>query len=1050
MGKNIFDWENPEVFKRNKEDGHVIAFAYDSEKDALAGGDSPYKQTLNGKWKFYWQMGLDGCPDNFYSDSFDDSGWREINVPSVWQTEKTGSYPYYYASTYPRAISRKKSKIPSIDHDMQEIGIYRRSFELPENFDGKQIFLHFGAVKSAIEVYVNGSFVGYSQGSMTPHEFDITNFLTAGKNNVAAKVYRYSDAQYLEDQDMWLLCGIYREVYIFAEPKVCVRDFFITTDLDAEYKNADVNLEIQVNNYHSQAKKATVKAFFEKDGKRTEIGCEEFEAQKGANKINLACTAENPEKWSAETPNLYRLVIELSVDGEGASCKTIRFGFKKVEIVGEKILFNGQPLMIRGVNRHDFDPDHGWAVPKERYLQDLSLMKKANINSIRTSHYPDDPYLYELCDEYGFYVMDECDLETHGVRRKGVPGSNPVWTGAVVDKMQRMVLRDRNHACVFMWSLGNEAGDGDNFMKMKQAALELDKTRQFHYEGDFDFTKSDVISRMYPLADTMEKLGTRTPIEITLYDNIANALAADSKPIPKEAYTKPVLLCEYAHAMENSLGNFQEFMDDFEKYDNMCGGYIWDFVDQAIRYKAEDGDHWLYGTDFEKKEPKKPLTLPNTTAVTGSNTYFCANGIIAADRKPHPSWFEVRKVYSEIKLEAKDLEKKLFTLKNKHLFTDLSGFEIKWVINADGVEVENGTLGTVTVAPMSEKEVEIPFKCDLSENKEYVLIVSYITKEDKPYCEKGYEQSFDQFILKEKAEVEEKWPNTELIFVDHNGKVVVQNDNFSVVIKEGKIVSLKYDEKEYVKSEIKPNFFRAVTDNDLSTLNFMPPLIPMHPYYRWQKATEKLWGKLADIEQKRSGEVVIKYSWDVISMNDVHSVITVYPDGRLKFELKGTPKGGPVLRFGMQFGLVKELDLVKWYGRGPQETYSDRKTGAKIGIWEKSVNDLEHHYMRPQENGNRVDIRWVELFNADGSKGLKFTAPLSTPLEFSAWHYTQNELEAATHIHKLKHSDITTFNFDLAQMGVGGDMPGDAKVREPYILHPNKEYDYSFTVEPIK
>jgi len=1050
MSKNIFDWENPEVFKRNKEDGHVIAFGYDSEADALSGEPSPYKQTLNGKWKFYWQMGLEGCPDNFYADDFDDSSWREIEVPSVWQTEKTGSYPYYYASTFPRAISRKKSKIPSIDHDMQEIGIYRRSFTLPENFGDKRVFIHFGAVKSAIEVYVNGSFVGYSQGSMTPHEFDITNYLSDGENQVAAKVYRYSDAQYLEDQDMWLLCGIYREVYIFAEQKVSIRDFFITTDLDGEYKDADVNLEIKVNNYHSHARKATVSAFFEKDGKRTEIGSKEFEAQKGENKINLSCKAENPEKWSAETPNLYRLVIELKVENESVSYKTIRFGFKKVEIVGEKILFNGKPLMIRGVNRHDFDPDRGWAVPRERYLQDLSLMKKANINSIRTSHYPDDPYLYELADEYGFYVMDECDLESHGVRRKGVPGSNPVWTGAVIDKMERMVLRDRNHACVFMWSLGNEAGDGDNFMKMKEAALKLDSTRQFHYEGDFDFTKSDVISRMYPMADTMEKLGTRTPIEITLYDNIANALAADSKPIPKEAYTKPVLLCEYAHAMENSLGNFQEFMDDFEKYDNMCGGYIWDFVDQAIRFKAEDGDHWLYGTDFEKKEPKKPLQLPNTTAVTGSNTYFCANGIIAADRKPHPSWFEVKKVYCEIKTEAKNLEKKLFTIKNKHLFTDLSAYEIKWVINADGVEVESGTLGTVDVAPMSEKEIEIPFKCDLAENKEYVLIVSYITKTDKPYCEKGYEQSFDQFVLKGKAEVETTHPNTELMYVDHNGKVVVQSDSFSVVIKEGKIVSLKYDEKEYVKSEIKPNFFRAVTDNDLSTFNFMPPLIPMHPYYRWQKATDRLWGKLANIEQKRSGEVVIKYSWDVISMNDVHSTITVYPDGVLKFELKGTPKGGPVLRFGMQFGLVKELDCVKWYGRGPQETYSDRKTGAKIGLWEKSVNDLEHHYMRPQENGNRVDVRWVELSNEDKSKALKFTAPLSTPLEFSAWHYTQNELEAATHIHKLKHSDITTFNFDLAQMGVGGDMPGDAKVREPYILHPNKEYEYSFTVEPVK
>ena len=1050
MAKNKYDWENPAVIKRNKEDGHVIAFCYDDEKSALERKPSDYKATLDGKWKFYWQMGIEGCPESFYKPDFDDSDWKYITVPSVWQTEKTGSFPYYYASTFPRAISRKKSKIPSIDHDMQEIGIYRREFDLPENFSDKEVFLHFGAVKSAIEVYVNGSFVGYSQGAMTPHEFDITKYLVPGKNSVAAKVYRYSDAQYIEDQDMWLLCGIYREVYIFAEPKVCLRDFFITTDLDKDYNNSDVELEVQVNNYHSKDKKAKVTAYIERNGKKTPIGEAELVAKNGVNKVHLKTTVESPEKWSAEVPNLYNLVIELDAEKHSKVYKSIRFGFKKVEIVGEKILFNGQPMMLRGTNRHDFDPDHGWAVPKERFLQDMSLMKKANINSIRTSHYPDDPYFYELADEYGFYVMDECDMESHGVRRKGVPGSNPVWTPAVVDKMERMVLRDRNHACVFMWSLGNEAGDGENFVKMKEAALKLDTTRQFHYEGDFDFTKSDVISRMYPLEDTMKKLGNREPITITLYDNIANQLAADSKPIPKEAYTRPVILCEYAHAMENSLGNFQEYMDDFEKYDNMCGGFIWDFVDQSIRYKAEDGDHWLYGTDFEKKEPRKPLQLPNTTAMTGSNTYFCANGIVAADRKPHPSYYEVKKVYAEMKIKEKDLENKKFTLINKHLFTDLSEFEIKWVVNADGVEVQSGSLGTVKVAPLSETEITVPYDIKEYENKEYVLIISFITKEDKPYCEKGYEQAFDQFIIKEKTDVEENYEPKEVSFSKHEGKIVVNGDGFSLVIKHGKIVSLKYNEKEYVKTEIKPNFFRPITDNDLSNTNFVPFLIPLHPYYRWQKATDKLSGILSGVDKNADGTLELSFEWDVLSMSGVRSKLTIYPNGKIKFYLKGTPKGGALLRFGTQFGLVEELDNVKWYGRGPQETYPDRKTGGKIGIWEKTVNDLEHHYMRPQENGNRVDVRYVELTSHDGKKGLKFTSPCATPLAFSAWHYTQNALEKATHIHNLKHTDITTFNYDLAQMGVGGDMPGDAHVREPYILHSNKEYEYSFTVEPLE
>ena len=1050
MGKGNFDWENPQVFKKNKEDGHVLACCCESEEQALNRDDGKYKMSLNGEWKFYWQMGVKNCPDDFYKPEYDVSSWREINVPSVWQTEKTGSYPYYYASTFPNAVSRSKSKIPSIDYNMQEIGLYRRKFELPESFDGKQIFLHFGAAKSALEVYVNGEFVGYSQGSMTPHEFDITKYVTVGSNLVCAKVYRYSDAQYLEDQDMWLLCGIYRDVYVYAEPKVCVRDFYITTELDGEYKDSDTQLEISVNNYSDTVKNAEVKAFIEKDGKKTELGSQKLSAQKGVNKIKLSRLIENPEKWSAETPNLYNLVIELAADGDIHCFKSIKFGFKKVEIVGEKILFNGKPLMIRGTNRHDFDPDHGWAVPKERFEQDLSLMKKANINAIRTSHYPDDPYLYELADEYGLYVMDECDLESHGVRRKNVPGSNPVWTGAVVDKMERMVLRDRNHACIFMWSLGNEAGDGDNFKKMKEAALKLDGTRQFHYEGDFDFTKSDVISRMYPLADVMEKLGKREPITISLYDNIANSLAADSKPIPKEAYTRPVILCEYAHAMENSLGNFQEYMDDFEKYENMCGGFIWDFVDQSIRYKAEDGDHWLYGTDFEKLEPKRPLQLPNTTAMTGSNTYFCANGIIAADRKPHPSYYEVKKVYAEMKIEAKDLENRKFVLINKHLFTDLSEYTIKWSVAADGIITENGSLKTVKVPPLSQKEITVPYSEPQDDGREYILTVSFITKEDKPYCPKGYEQSFDQFIIKEAKPAEEEYEKKDISFSSHDNKLVIHGEGFSVVIKNGKIVSLKYDEKEYVRTEIKPSFFRAVTDNDLSVTNFVPYVIPFHPYYRWKKATDNCSGIVSKIDKTPEGKLIIEHEWDVLSMKGVRTVFTIYPNGKIKIKLKGVPKFGPILRFGMQFGLVKELDSVKWYGRGPHETYPDRKTGGKISIWGKSVNDLEHHYMRPQENANRTDVRYVELSSADGNKGLKFTSMPEKPLSFSAWHYTCNELEQATHIHELKHSDITTFNFDLAQMGVGGDMPGDAHVREPYILHSNKEYEYEFTVEPLK
>ena len=1050
MLEKKYDWENPAVIKRNKEDGHVIAFSYDTAKKAVARETPDSKMTLNGDWKFHWQRGLKGEPTDFYYPHFDDSSWRTIRVPSVWQTEKTGSVPYYYASTFPRAISRTKSKIPTIDHDMQEIGHYRRVFTLPKNFEGKEIFLHFGAVKSAMELYVNGEFVGYSQNSMTPHEFNVTKFIQSGENLVCVKVYRYSDATYIEDQDMWWLCGIYREVFLYCEEKVCLRDFFVTTDLDETYTDSDTNVEVTVHNYEDAEKPAKVTAeIVDPDGKKSKLGDLEFTAApNGSTTVNLRKTVKNPKKWSAETPVLYTLLLTLNADGK-KTYKAIRFGFRKVQIVGEQILFNGQPMLLRGVNRHDFDPDHGWAVPKERYYQDFDLMKRANINSIRTSHYPDDPFFYELCDEYGFYVMDECDMESHGVRRKGVPGSNPVWTNAVVDKMQRMVLRDRNHPCIFMWSLGNEAGDGSNFTKMKEAALELDKTRPFHYEGDFDLTKSDVISRMYPLKDTMDKLCNKEPITITLYDNIANQLAADSKPIPKEAYTKPVLLCEYAHAMENSLGNFQEYMDDFEAHDHMCGGYIWDFVDQSLRLKTPEGDHWLYGTDFEKAEPRRPLQLPNTTAMTGSNTYFCANGIISADRKPHPSYYEVKKVYSEIKTVEKDAQTQTYTIRNKHLFTDLSDMEIRWTVEAEGEPIESGVLPELNAAPLSETDFVIPYSKDkFPKGKEIVLTVSYCNKTAKRWCEAGYVQSFDQFILQEAAPKTETHLGEPLTVTQGVNSAAVSGSNFSVRIAGGQIISLVYDGKEMLHAPVRPNLFRAVTDNDLSNTNFVPFLIPFHPYYAWQRATNGARGNIQSVESKADGSICVTTQWNISGMSNVLSEITVYPDGALRIFAKGTPRH-TLTRFGTQMALPGDFEYVKWYGRGPQETYCDRKTGAAIGIYESTVTDLEHHYMRPQENGNRTDVRYVEITDKDGN-GLRFDAEVGVPLQFSAWHYTQDELERATHIHELRHKDFTTFNFDLAQLGVGGDMPGDAHVREPYILHGGREYAYAFTMKPMK
>lgn len=1044
-----FRWEDPSIIKINKEDGHAVMMPFDDEADALSGEESKYKQSLNGNWKFYWQRGIKNQPENFELPSFDDAHWDEIKVPSVWQTQGY-SVPYYYASTFPKAFSRNKATIPSIDRKMQEIGFYRRSFVLDESFEGREVFLHFGAVKSALEVYVNGEFVGYSQGSMTPHEFNVTKLLKKGENLVCAKVYRYCDGSYLEDQDMWWLCGIYREVYLFAEPKLCLRDFYIKTDFDVDFKDSDVSLKMYFENYNNIQGRANVTAkLITKTGREILLGEELRKLTGGKETISLNSTVKSPKKWSAEAPNLYTLVMSVSLNDEPLCVKTYQVGFKKVEIRGEKIYFNGMPLMVKGVNRHDFDADCGWAVPKERYAQDLDIMKQNNINSIRTSHYPDDPYFYDMCNKYGFYVMDECEVETHGVRRKGVPGSNPMWTDAVVDRMERMVLRDRNNPCIFMWSLGNEAGDGSNFAEMKKAALKLDDTRQFHYEGDFDLTKSDVISRMYPTADVMEKLGKKEPITISLYDNIANQLAADSKPIKAEMYEgKPVLLCEYAHSMENSLGNFQEYIDDFEKYDNMCGGFIWDFVDQALHVKDENGnDNYLYGTDFQGKEPHKLIDIPNTTAMTGSNVYFCANGIIGADRNPHPQIVEVKHGYQNIGIEAFDLEAGKLRVKNKFLFTDLSAYKCKWVIKADGDEVAKGELD-VQCEPLSETFISVPYtKETLSEDKENVLTVSFFTKKKTDGLKSNFEIAWEQFILNSAVQPAAPEIKGSLKYTAKGSRVQINNDLVSVVVNNGKVESYCVGGNELLKAPLAPNYYRALTDNDIDFLNFTPQWRAFHPFYAWRRATKNTKALKTDVKMN---DGVCEVHIALVTSGLKNSVVTykIYPDGRL-YVYHSAKATSNMLRFGYQMTLDGSMDNVEFYGRGFEANYIDRCKGYKIDKYKSTVSDLDYRYMRPQESSNRTDVRYLTVTDKKGN-GIRVDAYYDNPFNFSAYHYTQAGLDNAEHINEIPYDDtITTLNIDHRQLGVGGDLPGQAMVREPYRMDKGIELSYSFVITPL-
>ena len=1033
---SLFDYENPEIIEHNKQAAHAIWMPYDSIDEIAEHKTSKYKLSLNGVWDFKWVFGGSIAPEGFFMPEYDSSNWDKIEVPSVWQLNGYGK-PYYLAFDFPPALSKKKNEIPKIDRNKNEKGFYRRTFILPQSFEGREIFIHFGAVKSAFYLYINGEKVGYSQGSMTPAEFNITPYLKIGENVVTAEVIRFCDGSYLEDQDMWFFSGIYSEVYIYAEPKLFLRDIYARSSPDKTFTDWKLEIDVFVVNKTEQKRGVTleVSLYDYNDFALVDSITADFIAGiDTSNCFSLEKLISCPKKWNAEQPNLYRLVIALKdADGSIIELKTIHFGFKSVEIKDEKILINGKPLMICGVNRHDFDPDYGWAVPLERYHQDLTLMKQANINAIRTSHYPNDTLLYELCDIYGLYVMDEADVETHAVRRKHVPGDNPIWTNAVIDRMERMVLRDRNYPCIFMWSLGNEAGYGSNFTKMKEAAKKLDSTRQFHYEGDFDMSVSDVVSRMYPTTELLEKLGRHEEIKIGAFDNFLNMLTADNKPLKPEQYTgKPVLACEYAHAMENSLGNFQEYMDVFEKYPNMAGGFIWDFVDQAIRKKGSDGqEQWLYGGDFGEEV---------------SHRYFCANGIVSADRTPHPSYFEVKKVYQRIQVKPVDLKNGVFSIDNLYNFLDLSDFKLEWTLTENGIVIKHQTLDGLSLPAGERKELKLNFgNIEFAQAKEYHLTIAFLLRKDTLWCKKDYPLAFEQFEIASSKLLQKPDVSKAISANDSETTITVTGDGFSITVskKDGSIDSIDYGNGNVLRSPLKPNYWRAFTDNDLGYANFRPKFerLLAYPVKRWRTATEKRRVRSVKLACTKGLATITIKQHAPFCRGELITVFEIDSVGKIFIRHEICPKHD-MLRIGFTMAVNRDFNNFTWFGKGPHENYCDRKTGAPVGVYSLELKELEHSYMRPQENGNRSDLRWLEISEKSGNdlviRGDHFN--------FSAWPYSQEALESAKHQHELTAQDFVTVNVDLMQCGVGGDFPGVARLHEPYKIHKGKKYVFEYTI----
>ncbi len=631
-------WENPLVFNINKERPHASAIYYPNLASCRSGQDSPLYQSLNGLWKFHWVERPAGRPKGFYQPEYDVSAWDEIPVPAQWQLQGYGT-PHYMSDGGVKGMRKKNP--PNIDPEYNEVGSYRRTFTVPKDWDGRQIFIHFAGVKTAYYLWLNGEFVGYSQGSMCPGEFNLTRYLLPGENTIAVEVYRYSDGAYLEDQDMWYMSGIYREVYLYTTPQVHIRDFFTRCEFDEDLCDAVLHIEVKIQNFE---KKPADDIYFEArllapDGAMVaNLSAETHPIAAGAEtSLKLTIKLAAPQKWSAEIPVLYTIQLILSDHQKNdIEATQIKFGFRKVEIKGKQILVNGQNIIFRGVNRHECHPMVGQSIDKAQMETDVILMKQNNVNAVRTSHYPNHPYFYELCDCYGLYVMDEANVETHGTAKK-IPGSDPAWTDAVVDRMVRMVQRDKNHACIVSWSLGNEAGYGDNFATMKAAALAIDTSRFIHYEGDTTLKITDVISTMYPSPMRMEKIARgEEKLRLSSAGNLRGHVHQ-----PEEYNQMPVLVCEYAHAMGNSVGSLDKHVQIFDEYPHMAGGFIWDFIDQTLLKKDQSGgDLWLYGGDF------------NDVPHRGS---FLANGILTADRQPHPHAFQVKHSYRPVTAMPIDL-----------------------------------------------------------------------------------------------------------------------------------------------------------------------------------------------------------------------------------------------------------------------------------------------------------------------------------------------------------------------------------------------------------
>ncbi|HEX2949898.1 MAG TPA: glycoside hydrolase family 2 TIM barrel-domain containing protein [Armatimonadota bacterium] len=999
----VHDWENPHVLAIHREPAHATFIPYDTTDNALTRerGASPWFRLLNGDWKFHYAPTPVDAPQDIAGLPNEAATWNTIPVPSSWQMLGYGK-PNYTNVMYPYPVDR-----PRVPQE-NPVGTYYRTFNVPADWQQRQIFLSFQGVNAAFYVWVNGEKVGYSQGSHIPSEFNITAYVHEGENAIAVQVYQWCDGSYMEDQDMWRLSGIFRDVYLYSTAQVHLHDFAVRTLLDEQYCDATLKLHIALKNYGQNAVKGLRIQASLLDDKRQVVFAQpvaDAVAVAGDDEIAVDFTTPvvNPHKWTAETPALYELLLELvDADGTVIEVATCHVGFRQVEIKDCQLLVNGVSIKIQGVNRHDTHPDLGHAVSLEAMIKDVTLMKQHNINAVRTSHYPNDPRWLDLCDEYGLYVIDEADLEAHGFCFTGdfnELSNDPEWKDAYLDRAERMVERDKNHPSIIMWSLGNESGYGTNHDAMYAWIHAADATRPVHYEGAWQVPGTmDVLSRMYPSVEEIIKEGQKT-----------------DDP-------RPFFMCEYAHAMGNGPGGLKEYWEAIREYPRLIGGCIWEWADHGIRQFTETGKEWFaYGGDFND--------FPN-------DGDFCIDGLNFPDRIPHSGLIEYKKIIEPVEVAAVDLATGKIRIHNRYKFLSLAHLAGSWALLEDDTILQQGTLPTLDVAADGDMELTLPYTLPAGKaGAEYWLNLHFTLAEATKWAQRGFEVAWAQLNVPVETPKVNALPVNRMPALrceETDRTIMLAGEDFRLQVDKfyGRIADWQYQGMPLLNAGPRINVWRAPTDNDVNVAN------------EWRKAGyDRIMHYVNGVEMTHVAPNAVQWVVETIlgaygmkSRFTCQYTYTLYGSGDLLIETHVDPLAElPHLpRLGLQFAMPDGFTRFAWYGRGPHENYVDRQQSAPIGIYHGTVDEQHVPYVFPQENGNKGDVRWATITNLRGSGLLAVGQPL---LNVSVHHYTPEDLTKARHTYELAKRHETIVNLDYALGGLGSNSCGPGPL-EQYLLKP--------------